>query len=946
MPMSAPSASSHLPNCPTLRPLLSSFPAPPSHIPASPATVPPPAFTHGVGTSAPNGLIRESWHSRYWSESGASVSPSPSDESGEEGEGVDGRSSTTATSVENSESSLNRQLHLHHHLHQKQAEVRADIAVDTYPINNAHVDSPIRYRLHSYDSNTDEDEDGNDYLRTRKQPIIVIATSFTDTKGEGPESRSQVDGQYLRFASAEETARLYRAGSTPSLSMSMSLEGGDERAFGDGSDVDRDGDADMGKSMAVRMDTEVDWVDDPDAELDLEDVLDLEADMDSVDDVIDLKTPLVIRLAQQDMMESLHGHVRSDSYGHVVGSGTGVGGSVLPYLVERDEEGSERHEHVEAEASTAVVNENGHGHGVPRLQKPPVGLGVGLKMRMQTKANLNVDVAQSPAVPEYPYTFPRVPPSPSCPASNPPAAWAGGAMSIVQTMDANGHLQAHIHDHDTGKDTIGQNDDNTHGDGGGGGMNMNESVESAQKPPRSPLFDAGDPFRREGRGPQTQTQIRAPMSAPASVTTTPSRGLGGRSIPIPTASRMQQFPTSLPSASSAGLGTDPNQTPRAKGVTMRTLSARSQSPGGLKALLLANPGNRMGGGSGAGAGAVGTGGPGGGSTIAPNGQLNTSIRARSGSASAPNTPTIRAISNGSTSISILPSPSGPGRVLPAPAPRPPSKALPPLPHLRASVVGGGGSGNASGETLKSAGSVSSLRSTSISSVRSTSSTASLRSTHSSSSLRVQGQGHVQSGLPTAGRSRVVSNASAASSSIPGPSTNANANTPTALPRPLCPSLPNSTITSPIDRSSTASTGSTSTTPTSRTPSIPSVASASRPPSTSSTISLIPTTTTTTPYVRTRTSSSASGGPLKSAIKPPRAGRAGVGSGSSVGSVSVSGSPLGSGVLNAGLSPLSGGAGVLSSSTSSSASISAPATRNRSGIVPPKSSYVADTGIAI
>ncbi|KAF8524068.1 hypothetical protein BU17DRAFT_63429 [Hysterangium stoloniferum] len=192
-----------------------------------------------------------------------------------------------------------------------------------------------------------------------------------------------------------------------------------------------------------------------------------------------------------------------------------------------DEDGSQRHEHVEAEASTAVVNENGHGHGVPRLQKPPVGLGVGLKMRMQTKANLNVDVAQSPTLPEYPYTFPRVPPSPSCPASNPPAAWAGGAMSIVQTMDANGHLQAHIHDHDTGKDaTIGQNDDNTHGDGGGGGMNMNESMESAQKPPRSPLFDAGDPFRREGRGPQTQTQIRAPMSAPASVTTTPSRGLG------------------------------------------------------------------------------------------------------------------------------------------------------------------------------------------------------------------------------------------------------------------------------------------------------------------------------------------------------------------------------------------------------------------------------------
>ncbi|KAF8505279.1 hypothetical protein BU17DRAFT_101058 [Hysterangium stoloniferum] len=192
-------------------------------------------------------------------------------------------------------------------------------------------------------------------------------------------------------------------------------------------------------------------------------------------------------------------------------------------------------------------------------------------MRMQTKANLNVDVAQSPTVPEYPYMFPRVPPSPSCPASNPPAAWAGGAMSIVQTINANGHLQAHIHDNDTGKDpTIAQNDDNTHGDGGGGGMNMNESMESAQKPPRSPLFDARDPFRREGRGQQTQTQIRAPMSAPASITTTPSRGLGGRSIPIHIASRMQQFPvsgsagavvnpamrqTSLPSASSAGLGT-------------------------------------------------------------------------------------------------------------------------------------------------------------------------------------------------------------------------------------------------------------------------------------------------------------------------------------------------------------------------------------------------------
>ncbi|KAF8500011.1 hypothetical protein BU17DRAFT_102614 [Hysterangium stoloniferum] len=291
--------------------------------------------------------------------------------------------------------------------------------------------------------------------------------------------------------------------------------------------------------------------------------------------------PTSIRFAQQDMMECLHGHVRSDSYGHVrsvsyghvVGSGTGVGGSVLPYLVERDEEGSERHEHVEAEASTAMVNEDGHGDGVPRLQKPPVGLSVGLKMRMETKANLNVDVAQSPRVPEYPYTFPRVPPSPSCPASNPPAAWAGGAMRIVQTMDANGYLQAHIHDHDTGKDApIGQNDDNTHGDGGGGGMNMNESMESAQKPPRSALFDAGDPFRREGRGRQTQTQIRAPMSAPAIVTTTPSRGLGGRSIRIATASRMQQFPvsgsgsagalgnpamrqTSLPSASSAGLGT-------------------------------------------------------------------------------------------------------------------------------------------------------------------------------------------------------------------------------------------------------------------------------------------------------------------------------------------------------------------------------------------------------
>ncbi|KAF8510726.1 hypothetical protein BU17DRAFT_69930 [Hysterangium stoloniferum] len=191
--------------------------------------------------------------------------------------------------------------------------------------------------------------------------------------------------------------------------------------------------------------------------------------------------------------------------------------------------GSERHEHVEAEASTAVVNKNGHGHGVPRLQKLPVGLGVGLKMRMQTKANLNVDVAQSPTVPEYPYTFPRVPPSPSCPASNPPAAWAGGAMSIVQTMDANGHLQAHIHDHDTGKDaTIGQNDDNTHGDGGGGGMNMNESMESAQKPPRSPLFDAGDPFRREGRGPQMQTQIRAPMSALIKCSFHPGDGVRAR----------------------------------------------------------------------------------------------------------------------------------------------------------------------------------------------------------------------------------------------------------------------------------------------------------------------------------------------------------------------------------------------------------------------------------
>ncbi|KAF8503851.1 hypothetical protein BU17DRAFT_71751 [Hysterangium stoloniferum] len=129
--------------------------------------------------------------------------------------------------------------------------------------------------------------------------------------------------------------------------------------------------------------------------------------------------PTRIRLVQQDMMESLHGHVRSDSYGHVrsesyghvVGSGTGVGGSVLPYLVERDEEGSERHEHVEAEASTAMVNEDGHGDGVPRLQKPPVGLSVRLKMRMQTKANLNVDVAQSPTIPEYPYTFPRVPPT-------------------------------------------------------------------------------------------------------------------------------------------------------------------------------------------------------------------------------------------------------------------------------------------------------------------------------------------------------------------------------------------------------------------------------------------------------------------------------------------------------------------------------------------------------
>ncbi|KAF8510677.1 hypothetical protein BU17DRAFT_69961 [Hysterangium stoloniferum] len=213
---------------------------------------------------------------------------------------------------------------------------------------------------------------------------------------------------------------------------------------------------------------------------------------------------------------------------------------------DRDEEGSERHEHVEAEASTAMVNEDGHGDGVPRLQKRPVGLSVRLKMRMQTKANLNVDVAQSPTVPEYPYTFPRVPPSPSCPASNPPAAWAGGAMSIVQTMDANGHLQAHIHDHDTGKDpTIAQNDDNTHGDGGGGGMNMNESMESAQKPPRSPL-------------------------------------------------------------------------------------------------LLANPGNRDG--------------------------WWFWCGCRSGSASGPNTPTIRTISNGSTSIRILPSSSGPGRVLPAPAP--------------------------------------------------------------------------------------------------------------------------------------------------------------------------------------------------------------------------------------------------------------------------------------
>ncbi|KAF8505295.1 hypothetical protein BU17DRAFT_101093 [Hysterangium stoloniferum] len=263
--------------------------------------------------------------------------------------------------------------------------------------------------------------------------------------------------------------------------------------------------------------------------------------------------PTSIRLAQQDMMECLHGHVRSDSYGHVrsvsyrhvVGSGTGVGGWVLRYLVERDEEGSERDEHVEAEGSTAVVNEDGHGDGVPRLQKRPVGLGVGLKMRMETKVNLNVNIAQSPRVPEYPYTFPRVPLSPSCPASNPPAAWAGGAMRIVQMMDAHGHLQAHIHDHDTGKDaTIAQNNDNTHGDGGGGGMKMKESMESVQKPPRSPLFDAGDPFRREGRGQQTQMQIRARMSTPASITTMPSRGLGGRSIRIATASRMQQFPVS------------------------------------------------------------------------------------------------------------------------------------------------------------------------------------------------------------------------------------------------------------------------------------------------------------------------------------------------------------------------------------------------------------------
>ncbi|KAF8513254.1 hypothetical protein BU17DRAFT_68869 [Hysterangium stoloniferum] len=1060
MPISAPSAStststsSHLPNRPTLRPLLSSFPAPPSHIPASPATVSPPAFTHGLST-VPNGLvqqmqmpthsssapapasahsrpgppplgplpplptntspisleeqkqiaflkIRESWHSRYSSESGASVSPSLSDESGEEEEGVAGSSSTTATSVENPESSLNRQRHLHLHLHQKQAEERADIAVDAYPINNAHVDSPVSPTSRQFDTpltlypqdihsipptatqtrtttgmTTSAQENNPLSLSRLPSPTPSTRTSSPDIqtlirsrschnlrKGKGQSRGRKSMPSTLRFASAEEAARLYRARSTPSLSLSMSLEGGDDRAFGDGSDVDRDGDADMGKSMAVRMNTEVDWADDPDAELDLEDDLDLEADMDSEDDVIDLKTPLPhlmlrlgllsphskllprmtpspepqargrdaslerdvarmspvgsmfstlskhprdardtekrrqrhkdgrllrggiglttglgwsdsededapseltdrlsrlapslsrkssmavstsgyshhvivaaeaetavvvivlfvrvelpsaylspfaeegaftptwtrtwceegvgwagiwiwigagaplfcvdigvelgfgigcefdpdfdpdfdsdfdislqpslphlnftattdettstrasiptqttqhhptanaddsslsrkssgeswdegfmtayphakthphvwvdardrpgrdeqtssdsgsgsgvggrldpgagagvgpsvhreagtptsggfsvgqmsmptgisfptsasassppsppsatapanaptaapakqaqapaaqaqaqmarvasptptphiarvsspiariasptpsfslptsIRLAQQDMMESLHGHVRSDSYGHVrsesyghvVGSGTGVGGSVLPYLVERDEEGSERHEHVEAEASTAVVNEDGHGHGVPRLQKPPVGLGVGLKMRMQTKANLNVDVARSPTVPEYPYTFPRVPPSPSCPASNPPAAWAGGAMSIGQTMDANGHLQAHIHDHDTGKDpTIAQNHDNTHGDGGGGGMNMNESMESAQKPPRSPLFDAGDPFRREGRGPQTQTQIRAPMSAPASVTTTPSRGLG------------------------------------------------------------------------------------------------------------------------------------------------------------------------------------------------------------------------------------------------------------------------------------------------------------------------------------------------------------------------------------------------------------------------------------
>ncbi|KAF8522470.1 hypothetical protein BU17DRAFT_64393 [Hysterangium stoloniferum] len=317
--------------------------------------------------------------------------------------------------------------------------------------------------------------------------------------------------------------------------------------------------------------------------------------------------------------------------------------------------GSERHEHVEAEASTAMVNEDGHGHGVLRLQKPPVGLSVRLKMRMQTKANLNVDVAQSPTVPEYPYTFPRVPPSPSCPASNPPAAWAGGAMSIVQTMDGNGHLQAHIHDHDTGKDpTIAQNDDNTHGDGGGGGMNMKESMESAQKPPRSPLFDAGDPFRREGRGPQTQTQIRARMrTCKYYHDAFPVSGSGSAGAVVNPAMRQ----TSLPSASSAGLGTDPNETARAKGVTMRTLSAGSQSPGGLKALLLGI------------------------------GWVVVLVRVQ---------------------ISILPSPSGPGRVLPAPAPRPPSKALPPLPHLRASVVGGGGSGNASGETLKSTGSVSSL----------------------------------------------------------------------------------------------------------------------------------------------------------------------------------------------------------------------------------------------